>query len=180
MLVYIYPGKNSHAGCPAFLFFQDSYFFLYLEQTYIFLYIWKKLIFNCRISCFHRNLQQLSSSFWGPPGPQTPADMWLLMFMSNTQCRRRTEFLFWIYWSHKEVWPCIIVLISLSSSFVYFFMFFFVLLEGLFKPLISYFTPIFLTSISYIFELKIYILHQSALGSLVMYQTFQLITCINK
>ena len=41
-----------------------------------------------------------------------------------------------------------------------------VLLEGLIKPLFSYFTPIFLTSISYIFELKIYILHQSALGSL--------------
>ena len=74
-------------------FFQDSYFFLYLEQTYIFLYFWKKLIFNCRISCFHRNLQQLSSSFWGPPGPQTPADMWLLMLMSNTQSRKAN----WIF-----------------------------------------------------------------------------------
>ena len=39
-------------------------------------------------------------------------------------------------------------------------------IRSLCKLIISYFTPIFLTLISYIFELKIYILHQSALGSL--------------
>ena len=50
---------------------------------------------------------------------------------------------------------------------MYFFHGFSLILEALCKPIISYFTPIFLTLISYIFEQKIYILHQSALGSLI-------------
>ena len=37
-------------------------------------------------------------------------------------------------------------------------------IRSLCKPIISYFTPIFLTLISYIFELKIYILHQKCSG----------------
>ena len=69
------------AGCPVLLFFQVSYLFLYFEQiSYIFLYFWKKLIINPRKSCFHRNLLHLPMSFWGPGGPQTPAELKSLIF----------------------------------------------------------------------------------------------------
>ena len=42
------------------------------------------------------------------------------------------------------------------------------LLEGLCKPLIFYFTPIFLTSISYFFELKIYVFAPKCTGQPVI------------
>ena len=70
---------------------------------------------------------------------------------------------------------CLIALISTFQVRCTFFMVL-LILEVLCKPIISYFTPIFLTLISYIFELKIYILHQSALGSLHMQNSDFLMT----
>ena len=65
----------------------------------------------------------------------------------------------------KKSGLCLIVVISHFQVRCISFMVL-LILDVLCKPIISYFTPIFLTLISYIFELKIYILHQSALGSL--------------
>ena len=65
----------------------------------------------------------------------------------------------------KKIALCLIVLMSFFKFSVHFLRFS-LILEVLCKLMISYFTPIFLTFISYVFELKIYILHQSAVGSL--------------
>ena len=66
-------------------------FFLYFEQTsYVFLYFLEKLIINRRKSCFHRNLQHLPMSFWGPGGPQTPAKLQSHIFIT-TQRALQTE-----------------------------------------------------------------------------------------
>ena len=65
----------------------------------------------------------------------------------------------------KKSGLCLIVLISPIQVLCTFFLVS-LILEVLCRPIISYFTPIFLTLISYMFELKIYILHQSAVGSL--------------
>ena len=63
-------------------FFQASYIFLYFEQiSYIFLYFWKNAHNQPWKSCFHRNLQHLTMSFWGPSGPQTLAGIRSLIFV---------------------------------------------------------------------------------------------------
>ena len=105
-----------------------------------------------RKSCFHRNLQLLPMS-WGPGGPQTPAELQSLIFLSQhsvlSSQRGPEMFLVCILKCTKKFGHCLIVL-----------------KEVLCMPVIAYITPIFLTLISYIFELKMYILHQSAVGSL--------------
>ena len=72
---------------------QCSYFFLFFPS---FLYIpifWANLLYfpiflknaenQPRKSCFLGNLQHLNMSFWGPSGPQTPAGMRTLIFVSR-------------------------------------------------------------------------------------------------
>ena len=124
------------------------------------------LIIDPKKSRFHRNLQHLLMSFWGLGGPHTPAELRSHIFNHNTACsphRGGPEIFFSLYNKGKKKFGlCLIVLISFN--FCVHFLWFSLILEVLCKPIISYFTPIFLALISYIFELKIYILHQSAVA----------------
>ena len=79
-------------------------------------------------SCFHRNLQHLTMSFWGPSGPQTPAGMRSLIFVSQhimLFLHRVPYRIFSLYIKGtKKLRLCLNVLISLFQVKCTFFMVF--------------------------------------------------------
>ena len=132
LLMYSQWGWYNWAGCPVLLFFL---FFPIFSKLPIYSYILSRspiFLKNAENqpykSCFLGNLQHLTMSFWGPTGPQTPAGMRTLIFVSRHSMlfaqRGHLRFFSLYIKGTKKLGICRIVLISLFQAKCTFFMVF--------------------------------------------------------